>query len=157
MSTPLDQYASLTVAYQVPTAINEDTIATDEIVAIAWVNLGGANQRPEESNVFTDLPLKGYFLKPQVPSAAIRPGVSAPAILWRLGPSFTLLSGGSLRSWKSHADYYGWVEKNRQHIDHDGTFTLAATLASPYTLPDQLLGKKLQGVFSYRTTWGDVV
>jgi hypothetical protein len=55
------------------------------------------------------------------------------------------------------ASFNAFVERNRRHLDYEGQFTLGVTLASQYQLPDQLLGKKLSGVFSYRVQWGDVV
>jgi hypothetical protein len=163
MATALDQYASLTIAYTVPGTFTPGvagvptTTATTEIIATCWVRGGSGRLLSEDSNVFTEIPLEGYFLQPQRPPAAIKPGVSAPAILWRLNDGFTLRNNRRLRIWSSHAEYESFVESNRQHIDHEGLFTMAATRASQYVLPDQLLGKRLAGVFSYRAQWGDVV
>jgi hypothetical protein len=170
MGTLLDRYASLTLKLLVPggatvsiRGINETTAT--ELVACCWAQVagdrlssGGDRYRTEEGNSFTELVLSGYFLSPQMPSAAIRPGTIAEAILWRLSDRFSLLSpAGSLRTWSTHAAYDSFVEANRKHIDHEGQFRLAATLASQYQLPDQLLGKRLAGIFAYRTQWGDVL
>lgn len=162
MPTPLDQYASLTMAVLVPTGtlmagdVAPET-STTELVVTAWVRVGGGGQRADDGIGFTEVPISGYFLQPQRPPAVIRPGVAMPAILWRLSANFNLTNGGRLRTWKDHTAYYQWIDANRQHVDHDGTLTLSPTLASQYVLPDQLLGKKLSGVFSYRTGWSDVV
>lgn len=163
MATALDQYASLTIAYKVPGGFTPDAdtgvpqATATELVATCWVRRGSGRLLSEDANALTELPLSGYFLQPQRPAAAILPGVSAPAILWRLDSGFNLTSGGRLRRWATHAAYEAFVEANRAKVDHEGTFTIAATLASQYILPDQLLGKRIEGVFSYRTTWGDVV
>jgi hypothetical protein len=162
MPTPLDQYASLTMAVLVPTGTITDgdvapEMSTTELVLTAWVRVGGGSERSEGSNVLTQVPLAGYFLQPQRPPAVIRPGVAMPAILWRLSANFNLTNEGRLRTWRDHTAYYQWIDANRQHVDHDGTFTLSPTLASQYVLPDNLLGKRLSGVFAYRTAWGDAV
>jgi hypothetical protein len=67
------------------------------------------------------------------------------------------MQAGRLRQWASHAAYEAFVEANRARIDYEGTFTLAMSLASQYQLPDRLLGKKLQGIFSVKSQWADVV
>lgn len=162
MPTPLDQYASLTMAVLVPTGtLTAGDVApetsTTELVITCWVQVGGGGQRLEDGTSFTEVPISGYFLQPQRPSAVIRPGVAMPAILWRLSNAFTLTSGGRLRTWRDHTAYYQFIDANRAQVDHDGVLTLSPTLASQYVLPDQLLGKKLSGVFSYRTGWSDTV
>ena len=162
MPTPLDQYASLTIALSVPgtpttNSRGLETAAATEIVAVCWAKVGNPRSRHEDSNTFTELPLTGYYLAPQLPSAAIMPGVSAPAILWRLSSGFSLMQSGRLRQWASHAAYEAFVEANRARIDYEGTFTLAMTLTSPYILPVVLLGKNLSGIFSVKSQWADVV
>jgi hypothetical protein len=163
MATPLDQYASLTIAYTVPgtfTANSDSGVpvaAGSEIVATCWVKLGSPRLLSEEANALAEIPLQGYFLAPQAPPAAILPGVSAPAILWRLDNRFNLTQGGRLRRWANHAAYNAFVEANRARVDHEGTFTLGLVPLSPYVLPVQLLGKALSGTFASRSTWGDVV
>lgn len=164
MGTPLDQYASLTLVASIPGTASTNVkglpqaTATTQIM-IAWIKVGNDRLLQEPSNALTEIPLTGYFLSPQRPSSAIKPGVSMPAYLWRLSDGFNLLSSttGTLKSWSSLAAFNQFVEKNRRHLDHEGQFTLGATLASQYVLPDQLLGKRLSGVFAYRTQWGDVV
>jgi hypothetical protein len=163
MATPLDQYASLTIAYTVPgefadnPATGVPSAAATEIVAVCWVKQGSSRLLSEDANALSELPLTGYFLEPQRLPAAIRPGVSAPAILWRLDSGFNLTQGGRLRRWANHAAYNAFVEANRAKVDHEGQFTLALTPLSPYILPVQLLGAAIQGTFGVTSRWGDVV
>lgn len=164
MPTPLDQYASLTLVMTVPatattnqSGLPESLVTTQ--IGVAWIKVGNDRLLQEAGSTLTEIPLQGYFLAPQLPSATIRPGVTVPAYLWRLSTNFSLInpSTGLLRTWGSLASFNTFVERNRRHLDHEGQFTMGATLASQYQLPDQLLGKKLAGVFSYRVQWGDVV
>jgi hypothetical protein len=164
MPTPLDQYASLTLVMTVPatattnaSGLPESLVTTQ--IGVAWIKVGNDRLLQEAGSTLTEIPLEGYFLAPQRPASTIRPGVTMPAYLWRLSQDFTLINPGTglLRTWGSLASFNAFVERNRRHLDHEGQFTLGATLASQYQLPDQLLGKKLSGVFSYRVQWGDVV
>lgn len=164
MATALDQYASMSIAFKVPgdaTTPNgrgvEASTAT-EIVAVCYVNIGSSRQRPEGSNTFTEIPLTGFFLAPQMLPASILPGVVAPAILWRLGP-FSLVNPSTrqLRQWSTHAAYDAFVNQNRGSIDHEGAFTLALSLASKFVLPRKALGKDLSGIFSVKSQWSDVI
>jgi hypothetical protein len=163
MATPLDQYASLTIAYTVPGDFvpNADTGVPEatgrEIVAVCWVKQGSSRLLSEDANALSELPLTGYVLEPQRLPSAILPGVSAPAILWRLDSGFNLVQGGRLRRWANHAAYDAFVEANRARVDHEGQFTLGLTPASPYVLPIQLLGLALNGTFAVKSNWADVV
>ena len=165
MPSALDRFASLTLKLTVPgtPAVSDvDGVleATgSEVIGLCWVRPGSGRAMPADANVFTEIPLSGYFLSPQRPSADSVPGTSVEAILWRLTSDFTLLAPGtsSLRSWRSHAAYDAFVEANRANIDHEGTFTIQPTLASQYVLPDTLLGKALSGVFSSRAVWGNIL
>lgn len=164
MATPLDQYASLTLVASLPGSASTnanglpESSATTQIM-VAWIRVGNDRLLQETANVLTEIPLTGYFLSPQRPSSTIRAGVSMPAYLWRLSDGFNLLNPTTkqLRTWSSLAAFNQFVTANRRHLDHEGQFTLGATLASQYVLPDQLLGKRLAGTFAYRTQWGDVV
>lgn len=164
MPTPLDQYASLTLVASLPGTASANASGVPQSsaspqVMIAWIRVGNDRLLQETGNALTEIPLTGYFLSPQRPSSTIKPGVSMPAYLWRISADFSLLNKttGRLRTWSNLAAFNQFVDVNKKHLDHEGQFTLGATLASQYVLPDQLLGKRLSGVFAYRTQWGDVV